>query len=79
MTPAEARSLAAQLTAAADSDDMIGQDAQIMRRLEKIAERLGVDIQGLAAPAIARGSARHPPGRRAELRLCHAVTQFVGN
>lgn len=45
-TPAEARQLAAQLVAAADSHDGIGQDAHIMRRLEKIAQRVGADIWG---------------------------------
>jgi hypothetical protein len=45
-TSAEARQLAAQLIAAADSRDHIGQDAYIMRRLEKIADHLGADIFG---------------------------------
>jgi hypothetical protein len=45
-TPAEARQLAAQLTAAADSHDGIGQCEFIMRRLEKIAEHVGAEIWG---------------------------------
>jgi hypothetical protein len=45
-TSAEARQLAAQLIASADSRDHIGQDHLIMRRLEKIADRLGADIFG---------------------------------
>ena len=46
LTAGEARSLAAQLVAAADSHDGIGKDAFIMRRLEKIAEHVGADIFG---------------------------------
>jgi hypothetical protein len=45
-TPAEARQLAAQLVAAADSHDHIRQDATIMRTLEKIARHVGADISG---------------------------------
>jgi len=45
-TPAEARQLAAQLIAGADSHDRIGQDDYIMRRLEKIADHLGADVFG---------------------------------
>jgi hypothetical protein len=45
-TPAEARQLAAQLVAAADSYDRIEQGDYIMRRLEKIAAHLGADIFG---------------------------------
>jgi hypothetical protein len=45
-TAAEARSLAAQLIAAADSHDQIHKDDHMMRRLEKIAEHVGADICG---------------------------------
>jgi hypothetical protein len=45
-TAAEARQLAAQLVAAADSHDHISQDAPLMRRLEKIADHVGADIFG---------------------------------
>jgi hypothetical protein len=45
-TSAEARQLAAQLIAAADSHDRLGADAFIMRRLEKIADHLGADVFG---------------------------------
>src|SRR4051794_22228617 len=40
-TPAEARQLAAQLVAAADSHDGIRKDDLVMRRLEKIAKHVG--------------------------------------
>ena len=46
MTSAEARSLAAHLIAAADSRDHIDSSAFISRRLDKLADRLGVDISG---------------------------------
>jgi hypothetical protein len=46
LTSGEARQLAAQLTAAADSHDGVAQDAHIMRRLEKIAQHVGADIWG---------------------------------
>jgi hypothetical protein len=45
-TPAEARQLAAQLVAAADSHDRVCQDDYVMRRLEKIARHVGADIFG---------------------------------
>jgi hypothetical protein len=45
-TAAEARSLAAQLIAAADSHDQIHKNDHMMRRLEKIAEHVGADISG---------------------------------
>jgi hypothetical protein len=45
-TPAEARQLAAQLVAAADSHDGIAKGEYVMRRLEKIAGHLGADIFG---------------------------------
>lgn len=42
----QARQLAAQLIAAADSHDNLNQEAHIMRRLEKIASHVGVNIWG---------------------------------
>ncbi|WP_283604986.1 hypothetical protein [Mycolicibacterium poriferae] len=46
LTPGEARQLAAQLIAAADSHDQINQDDYVLRRLEKIARHVGADIWG---------------------------------
>ncbi|MAS06204.1 MAG: hypothetical protein CL534_16190 [Ahrensia sp.] len=46
LTPGEARQLAAQLVAAADSHDCINKDEYVMRRLEKIAKHVGADIWG---------------------------------
>lgn len=46
LSPGEARQLAAQLIAAADSHDQINQDEYVMRRLEKIAKHVGADIWG---------------------------------
>lgn len=46
LTPGEARQLAAQLVAAADSHDGINGDHFVLRRLEKIASRVGADIWG---------------------------------
>lgn len=46
LTAGEARQLAAQLVAAADSYDSVNQDDLIMRRLEKIADHVGADIWG---------------------------------
>jgi hypothetical protein len=46
LTPAEARQLAAQLIAAADSHDGIGQGEFILRRLEKMAGHVGADMFG---------------------------------
>jgi hypothetical protein len=45
-TSAEARQLAAQLIAAADSHDGINKDDYMMRRVEKIAKHVGADIFG---------------------------------
>jgi hypothetical protein len=45
-TSAEARQLAAQLIAAADSHDHINKDDYLMRRVEKIAQHVGADIFG---------------------------------
>ena len=45
-TVAQARQLAAQLIAAADSHDGINHDVAVMRRLEKIALHVGADISG---------------------------------
>jgi hypothetical protein len=45
-TAAEARQLAAQLVAGADSHDHITRDQFVMRRLEKIAEHVGAKIFG---------------------------------
>lgn len=46
LTPGEARQLAAQLVAAAESSDRINQDAYVMRRLEKIGRHVGADVFG---------------------------------
>lgn len=46
LTAAESRQLGAQLIAAADSHDGIGQDVHIMHRLEKIAAHVGANIFG---------------------------------
>jgi hypothetical protein len=43
MSSGEARQLAAQLVAAADSKDRVNQDDWILRRLEKIAKHVGAD------------------------------------
>src|SRR6478672_13171577 len=65
LTPAEARQLAAQLVAAADNHDGVGQDRHIMHRLDKIPKNLGgliFLVRSNCAAALLRitASGRHP-------------------
>lgn len=46
MTPAEARQLAARPIGAADRKDGVSQSPNLLRRLEKMADHLGVEIWG---------------------------------
>jgi hypothetical protein len=46
LSAAQARQLAAQLVAAADSNDGISKNHHLMRRIEKLAKGVGVEVYG---------------------------------
>jgi hypothetical protein len=50
MTAGEARQLAAQLVAAADSHDGINQSHHVLRRIDKIAKKIGLDGADIYGP-----------------------------